>query len=337
MGIKLSELLHKKQLTLEELKDKKIAIDASNSLYQFLSSIRQPDGTPLMDSKGNITSHLQGLFSRTLNLTNKGIKICYVFDGKPPSLKQYEQEEREHRKRIAEEKLRKAMEEEDVESMSRYSKQTSRLTREMVQESKELVKAMGLPVIQAPSEAEAQAAFMAERKDVYAVGSSDHDALLFGAPYLIQNLTLAQKKKLPSGAYIKIQPEMIILKDILADLKINQDQLIILGILIGTDYDRGGVRGIGPKKALLLVQQNKNFEKLFSQLNPDFDWKKIYAIFKSMPIMKNYQLKWDELDEEKVLRLLVDKHEFNEERIRALLNKNKQEKENKKQKSLTDF
>ena len=105
-------------------------------------------------------------------------------------------------------------------------------------------------------EAEAQAAFMAERKDVYAVGSSDHDALLFGAPYLIQNLTLAQKKKLPSGAYIKIQPEMIVLKDILEDLKINQDQLIILGIMIGTDYNRKGIFRVGAKKALKLVKEN---------------------------------------------------------------------------------
>lgn len=337
MGVKLPGILPVKTITWEELKEKKIGIDFSNCAYQFLSSIRQPDGTPLMDSKGNITSHLQGLFSRTLNLMNKGIKICYIFDGKPPLLKQYEKEEREHRKRMAEARLKKAMEEEDVESMGRYSKQTSRLTSQMVMEAKELVKAMGLPVIQSPQESDAQGAFMAEKNDLFAFATSDADSLMHGCPRTIVNLTLAEKRKLPGGQFIYIKPQLIELKDVLKHLKINQDQLIVMGILTGTDYNPKGIPGIGPKKALNLVQQYKKFDKLFSELNPDFNWKKIYAIFKSMPVMKNYQLKWNSLDEEKVLKILVEKHEFNEERIKKLLNKNKQEQNNKKQKSLMDF
>lgn len=337
MGVKLPGILPVKTIAWEDLSGKKIGVDTSSSLYQFLSSIRQPNGTPLMDSEGNVTSHLQGLFSRTLNLMNKGLRLCFIFDGIPPTLKQYEREQREHRKRLAEDKLKKAMQEEDIDSMGKYSKQTSRLTSQMINESKELIKAMGLPVIQSPQESDAQGAFMTERGDLFAFASSDADCLLHGCPKTIVNLTLAEKRKLPGGNFIYIKPQLIELDDVLKHLKINQDQLIVMGILTGTDYNPKGIPGIGPKKALLLVQQNKNFEKLFSQLNPDFDWKKIYAIFKSMPIMKNYQLKWEEMDEEKVLRLLVDKHEFNEERIRSLLNKNKQEQENKKQKSLTDF
>lgn len=337
MGVKLPGVLPIKAIGWEDLKDKKIAIDASNMLYQFLSSIRQRDGTLLMDSQGRITSHLSGTFYRMLNLLQKGIYPCVCFDGKSPSLKIHEREEREHRKRIAEEKLQKAMEEEDVESMGKYAKQTSRLNSEMINNTKELLKSMGIPAIQSPQEADAQISFMCEKKDVDFAASSDADCLLHGCPKTIVNLTLSQTRRLPNGKFVYIKPQLIELDDVLKHLNINQDQLIIMGILTGTDYNPKGIPGIGPKKALLLVQQNKNFEKLFAQLNPDFDWKKIYAIFKSMPIMKNYQLKWTELDEEKVLRLLVDKYEFNEERIRALLNKNKQEKENKKQKSLTDF
>ena len=86
-----------------------------------------------------------------------------------------------------------------------------------------------------------------------------------------------------------------------------------------------------------LVKQFKNFGKLFSELNPDFDWKKIYAIFKSMPVMKNYQLKWNQLDEKKIKEILVEQHDFSEERINNLLKKYNENKEQRKQKGLGDF
>ncbi len=199
MGIKFTGLVPRKEISFDDLRGKKIAIDASNMLYQFLSSIRQQDGTPLMDSNGNVTSHLMGIFSRLTNLMNRDIKLAVVFDGKPPLLKLKEQEEREHRKRVAEVKMQQALEEEDEEEAYKYAKQTSRLNRVMVEESKELVSALGMPVIQAPSEAEAQAAFICEKGDVWAVASSDMDCLVYGAPRMIPNLTLSQKRKLPSG------------------------------------------------------------------------------------------------------------------------------------------
>ncbi|MBU1246018.1 MAG: flap endonuclease-1 [Nanoarchaeota archaeon] len=319
MGVKLSELVPKKAITFEDLKGKKIAVDASNMLYQFVSSIRQMDGTPLMDSKQRITSHLMGLSTRIPNLIEKGIKPCFVFDGKPPRLKIKEQEEREHRKRVAETKLEQAKEEDNTEAMAKYSKMSTRLSREIMEESKEFLKALGLPVIQAPSESDAQAAFICEKKDVYAVASSDFDTLLFNSPRMITNLTVSQKRKV-GGSYINITPEMIELKQALKKLNINQDQLIALGILIGTDYNVGGIKGIGPKTALKLVQQHKTFDKLFKDLNPDFNWKEIYAIFKSMPIMKNYQLKWESPNEDKINEILLD-HDFSQERIDKILEK----------------
>jgi flap endonuclease-1 len=217
--------------------------------------------------------------------------------------------------------------------MLKYSKQTARLSFKMTDEAKELIKAFGLPVIQAPSEAEAQCSFIAERGDVYAVISSDFDSLLYNAPRLVKNITVSQKRKI-RNTYVTINPELIELKQVLHELNINQDQLLIIAILIGTDYDPG-IKGIGPKTALKLVKQNKNFDKLFEELKPDFDWKKIYATFKSMPVMKNYQLKWSEPDTGKIKKILVDEHDFSEERVDKMLEK--LTKKEKHQKGLSSF
>ncbi|MEW6063320.1 MAG: flap endonuclease-1 [Nanoarchaeota archaeon] len=319
MGVQLSSLVIKRDISLEDLRNKKIAIDFSNVVYQFLASIRQRDGTPLIDSKGRITSHLMGIFTRSINLIENGIKVCYVFDGKSPLMKKGEHEEREHRKIIAEERLEEAKREGNIEEMYKYSKQTIRLSKGMLEESKELIRSLGLPIVQAPSEAEAQAAFMCENGDVYAVGSQDYDSLLFGAPRLIQNLTLSQKRRLPKGGYVWIKPQITELDDVLKNLGINNDQLIVLAILIGTDFNVGGVKGIGPKTALRLVKQHKNFDALFNEVKAEFDWKKVYAIFKNIPVIKNYQLRWDEIDEYKLKKLLVDEHEFSEERVDKLI------------------
>lgn len=337
MGLKISELVPKKEITWQELSNKKIAVDASQMIYQFVSSIRQKDGTPLMDSNGNVTSHLVGIFSRVSNLMEKNIRLCFVFDGKPPILKIKEQEERALRKRIAAEKLEKAKEEEDYEAIQKYSKQTVRLTRDMIDEAKELLKYMGLPVIQAPSEAEAQASYMCKQGDVWAVASSDYDCLVYGSPRLVMNLTLSTRKKLPSGAYVSVHPELVELSDVLNHLGIDQDQLLAVAILSGTDFNVGGVKGVGPKNALRLVREFKSFDIIFKEVKADFNWKQVYAVFKSMPVMLNYQLKWSDPDEANIKKLLVDKHDFSEERVKKTLEKLQKFKEDKKQKGLFEF
>ena len=337
MGVKLPGILPVTTISWDDLKGKKIGVDSSNVLYQFLSSIRQRDGTPLMDSNGNVTSHLSGIFNRSINLMEKGVKLAYIFDGKPPELKYGTQQKRRERKEKAQESYLKAKDDEDIDSMYKYSKQTTFLDNNMVKESKELIQAMGMPVIQSPSESDAQGAFMVEKGDLWAFASSDADCLLHGCPRTIPNLTLSQTRKLPGGKFVYIQPHMIELKDVLDHLKVNQDQLIVMGILTGTDYNPKGIVGIGPKKALNLVIQFKKFDALFSELNPDFDWKKIYAIFKSMPVMKNYQLKWTKPDVEKIKKILVEKHEFSEERVDNQLKKLNQEIKKKEQKGLGEF
>mgnify|MGYP001587354899 CR=1 FL=1 len=321
MGVKLTPIIQKKQISFDQLKNKKIMIDAYQMLYQFLTSIRQPDGTPLMDSEKNTTSHLVGISSRITNLIEKGILISVCFDGKSPVLKTKTIEEREFRKQQAEKKLEKAREEEDTELMYRYSKQTVRLTDKMIEESKNLLEALGLPIIQAPAEADVQISYCCKKGDIWSAASSDQDCLLFGTPRLLTNLTLSQRKRLPSGATVKTTPELIDLNENLRGLKINQEQLIIIGILVGTDYNIEGIKGIGAKKALKLVKENKDYDKLFKDLNADFNWKEIYDIFTKMPVIKDYKLIWNNPDKEKIKRILVDKHDFNEERVEKTLSK----------------
>lgn len=324
MGVKLGKLLEKKEISFESLKGKTLAVDFSNYAYQFLSSIRQPDGTLLMDSNKNITSHLMGIWTRFSNLINKGIKLVIVFDGEMPLLKGKTNLERKNRKEIAKEKFEQALKEENIEMMGTYAKQTSFLTKEMINESKELIEAMGLPTIQAPAEADAQMAYLSKKDDVWAAATSDVDPLLHGCKQTITNLTLSQRKKLASGGTIKITPELIILEDNLKKLNLNLEQLRILSILVGTDYNEG-IKGIGPKKALKLIKENKDYNQMFSSLGADFDWKEIYNLFHNMNILKNYKLKWSNPDQEKIKEILVERHEFNEERVNKILENLKQD------------
>ncbi len=321
MGVNIAELLPKQEIKFEDLQHKIIAVDAYNALYQFLSSIRQPDGTPLLDRAGNVTSHLQGLLSRTLNLAGRGIKLVYVFDGVPPVLKLQEQEARNSRKVAAEEKYNDAVDEEDLQSMYKYAKQFSRLNSTMVEECKQLLRALGIPVVEAPSEAEAQAAFMCRKGDVWGVASQDADALLFGTPRLLRNVTLSQKRKTSSGKEVYTFLECIELKEVLKTLDLTHDQLIVLGILVGTDFNRGGIKGIGPKKALKLLHSGDSFEMIFKKFEINFDWKEIFDLFKNIGTTSDYTLQWKPVQREKVFELLVDKHQFSRERVSNLLDK----------------
>ncbi len=328
MGVAISQLIPKKEIELSDLAGKKLAVDTSNILYQFLSSIRQMDGTPLMDSKQRVTSHLMGLSTRIPKLMEQNIKLCFIFDGKPPAMKFKESQIREERKVIAESKFKEAMSKRDVKKMLKYSKRFTRLDKTITEESKKFIEALGLPVIQAPSEAEAQAAFMAEQKDVYGVVSQDTDSLLYSTPRVIRNLTASAKRKV-KGMYITNNPEIIELKQVLKSLEVNEDQLLALSILVGTDYNPKGVKGIGPKTALKLVKEHKNFDKIFSNVEADFNWKQVYATFKNMPVIRKYKLKWKSPNQSKISRILSS-HDFSENRINKLLEK----LDNKKEKSL---
>lgn len=332
MGLQIGNIVPRKSVELADLKGKTLAVDAFNTIYQFLSTIRQPDGTPLMDKKKRVTSHLSGLFYRNINLLKGGMKLVYVFDGQTPRLKSGTHEKREKIKEEAFEKYKQAKKKEDIEEMGKYAKQLSTIDEEKIEESKALLKALGIAVVQAPGEGEAEAAFLASSKKVFAVASQDYDSLLFGAPKLIQNLTLAKKRKTFSG-YISIGPELLELERVLNSLQINLDQLICLGILSGTDYNPGGVKGIGPKKALAIVKGKKAPALIFKQFpDLDFDWQEVFSLFKK-PDVKPVEISFPKINKEKIKEILLD-HDFSEERVNSALRKLDEAKEKAKQQTL---
>ena len=334
MGLQIGNIVPRRAIDFKELKNKIIAVDAFNTIYQFLSTIRQPDGTPLKDNKGNVTSHLSGLFYRNLNLMLEGLKLVYVFDGKTPDLKKATHEKRQEVKDKARESYERAKKKEDIEGMGKYSKQLSELNDEMIEESKELLKAMGIQVIQAPGEGEAEASYLARiKEEIYGVGSQDYDSLLFGAPFLIQNLTFSRKRKTVSG-YKEITPELIELERVFNTLQINQEQLICLGILCGTDYNPKGVLGIGPKKALSIVQEKKIPSLIFKSVEEklDFDWQEIFSLFKK-PAVKDAEIKFPKVDKDKIKEILM-KRDFSEQRIDKQFEKLDEIKKQASQKTL---
>jgi len=337
MGTKIFEIIQGKEINLDDLRDKRLAIDTFNMLYQFLSSIRQRDGQLLTDSKGRVTSHLIGLFTRTINFLQKGIKPIFVFDGKKPELKEKESKRRHKIKQEAFENLKKA---ETEEEKRKYASMTSKLTTQMIEESKELVEALGCPVIQAPSEGEAQCAAIVKNENAYAVVSQDADAFLFGGARVIRNLSITKKRKLPGKqTYLTINPEIIELENVFNDLGVDQDQLIVMAMLVGTDYNLKGIKNIGQKKALKLVKQYKtDFDELFIDLRWkdyfDYSWQEVFYLIKNMPVTNNYKLEWKKPDQDQIKKILIDKHDFSEERVIKTISKLLKIENKKQQKPL---
>ncbi|VVB88691.1 Flap endonuclease 1 [uncultured archaeon] len=315
MGVDLGDLFEKKEIGLSDLKGKIIAIDAYNTLYQFLSIIRQRDGTPLVDSHGEVTSHLSGFLYRTTNLIEEGIKPVFVFDGEPPSFKNSTIEERKKIRVEAMEKWEEARASGDEEAI-KYAQASSHIRGNMIEDAKKLLGFMGLPVIQAPSEGEAQAAFMAQKKDAYAAGSQDYDALLFGAPVVVRNLAATGKRKLPGkGVYVDVRPEMIELETGLLKLEISREQLIDLAILVWTDYNEG-IKGFGPKKALKAIKKHGSIEGVMAELGTDIkDLAEIRGLFLNPGVTTDYELRWRKPDAPSIMKFLCVEHDFSQERV----------------------
>ncbi len=322
MGVAIEDIIPKQEIELASLRGKKVAVDAYNALYQFLSIIRQPDGTPLMDSAGRITSHLSGLFYRNAKLLEEGILPAYVFDGRPSELKAETVAERKETRKKAREEWEAAVEKGDFETARKRAQAAVSLDEHVLNSSIRLLHAMGIPVVQSPEEGEAQASFMAEKEDVYCVASQDYDCLLFGAPVLVRNINLTGRRKLPGKkVYVTIHPEIIILENVLSKNQITREQLVEIGILIGTDYNQG-IKGIGPKKALALVKQGKKAEEVYKDkgISPEVDLEQVREVFLKPNVTKRYSLEWKDPDPKKIKKILVEEHDFSEERIEKTLN-----------------
>jgi flap endonuclease-1 len=322
MGVLLTPIVVKETMTLADLRGKQLAVDANGELYQFLALIRLPDGTPLMDSQGRITSHLSGLFFRTTRLiADFGMRVVFVFDGQPPVEKGAEITRRRAVRERYEAEAAAARRAGDLARAYSKSTMTSRLTPEMIADAKELLRLMGLPVVQAPSEAEAQAAHMARRGDVWAAASKDYDALLFGAPRLVRFLTISGREFLPAQHSSRpITPELIDLPRMLDALGITHPQLIDLGLLVGTDF-HPGVNGIGPKKALALVKRHGAIEHMPSKVADAFDadLNRLRQIYLEPEVHDDYRVESGRCDVDGVVHFLCDEHAFGRDRVTAAL------------------
>ena len=343
MGLKLKDIIVKKEVAISDLADRKLVVDSFNVMYQFLATIRTRDGSLLMDSKGNVTSHLTGMFSRTASLVGSGLRLAFVFDGKAPELKKKERERRKEAKKTAQREYEIAREREDIDAMKKYAARTAQLTPEMVEEAKKLIAALGMPVIQAPSEGEAQAAHIVRKGEAFAEVSQDFDCLMFGVPRLIRNLTVSERRKMPSRlSYEVVKPELIELDENLRALGVTQDQLIAVGILVGTDFNPGGIKGIGQKNVLKLVAKHgEDFDSLFNEVQWDktfpFSWSEVFGLIKNMPVTDRYFLEWKQPDVDAVMKLLVGEHDFSEQRVSDTLAKMDKAQEQHTQKGLGDF
>ncbi|MDE1810463.1 MAG: flap endonuclease-1 [Candidatus Micrarchaeota archaeon] len=326
MAVDLSKLITKRKLEFEELRGKTVAIDAYNVLYQFLSIIRQPDGTPLMDSHGNVTSHLSGIFYRTIDILGYGIKPIYVFDGIPSMLKQRTIEARIRRRSEAFEEWQKAKEEGDMERAKSQAQASTRVDKRIVESSKKLLDLMGVPYINAPSEGEAQASIMCKKGLVYAAASQDYDTLLFGSTNIVRNLTFSGRRKLPKkNVYINVEPEFVNLKETLSNLGLTQKQLIWVGIMLGTDFNMG-IKGIGPKTALKLAKQAKSIGDIKDivlekyRVEFELDVAEVEKLFLDPEVKEMSEDDVDglfsrKMDREGIVRFMSEEHDFSKERM----------------------
>ena len=269
MGIKgLAKLLSDeapdslREVPLSSLQGRKIAVDASMAIYQFLIAVRSggPGGAAMMltNADGETTSHIQGLFNRTIRFITEGIRPVYVFDGKPPQFKSHELVKRREKRQKAEEALKAAEETGDVEEQDKQNKRLVRAGTKENNDCKKLLRLMGVPVVEAPCEAEAQAASLAEGGKVYATATEDMDALTFRTPIQIRKMTFANASK--------AEVQQISYAKAIEGLGITHEQFVDLCILLGCDYC-DTIRGIGPKTALKLIREHKNIEAILDVID----------------------------------------------------------------------
>lgn len=322
MGLDLKGLITKEKTTLESFASKVIAVDAYNTIYQFLSIIRGPDGMMLSDSRGRVTSHLSGLFYRNINFLSLGIKPVYVFDGKSPTLKSAEIERRRQIKKDATIKYEKALAEGNMEDMRKFAQQTTSMQDGMVEDAKNLLDLFGIPWIQAPSEGEATAAHMTKTGQAYASASQDYDSILFGAKKLVRNFTNSGRRKLPNrNTYIDIEPEIIDTGRVLSDLGVTAEQLVDIGILIGTDFNPDGFERIGPKTALKMIKEHGRLEDVpqIQDKLSEIDYKEIRKIFLEPKVSENVELKFGEPNYTGIIQYLSGERSFSRDRLESSL------------------
>lgn len=304
-----------KEQNMKNYFGRKIAIDASMSIYQFLIAVRQ-EGTTLQSEDGETTSHLVGMFYRTIRMLENGIRPVYVFDGKPPQLKSTELSKRSERRAEAEKQLTEAQETGNVENMEKFSKRLVKVTARHNDECKRLLQLMGVPYVEAPCEAEASCAALVKSGKVYAVATEDMDALTFGTAILLRHLTASEAKKLPIQEFH--------LSKALQEAGLSHEQFVDLCILLGSDYCET-IRGVGPKRAIELIRQHGSIEEILQHLDttrygvPEgWRYQEARRLFLEPDVVgaDQVELKWTEPDEEGLVGFMCGEKQFSEDRVR---------------------
>ena len=323
MGIKLRDLSSPKKIKINDLDGNVVAIDGFNTIYQFLTTIRGQSGEPLMDSKGRVTSHITGLFYRNINLLMANIKPIYVLDGKPSPLKKIIIERRKEIKEKMKEKYHQALKEGKIEDAKKYARSTVKINELIINDCKKILELMGIPVIDAPSEGEAAAAYLTEINFASVTASQDYDSLLFGAKKLVRNLNTTGKRRIQNtNKYINVEPEMIELNEFLNENKINRNQLIDMGILIGTDFNPDGFTNIGPKTALKLIRKYERIEDIpnIKKELERIDINEIRKIFLEPHSIKTDNIIHKKIEKEKLISFLCQDRDFSQQRVKNRLN-----------------
>ena len=327
MGVKFKDIVSPEEISLKDLEGRTVAIDAYNTIYQFLSGIRQRDGSPLMDQNGNVTSHLSGILYRTASIVDKGIKPIYVFDGDSSEYKAKTIEQRRAIKEEAMEKWEEAKAAGNIEEARKFAIRTSRMSPYTLESSKKLLDYMGIPYVQAEGEGEAQGAYMVEQGDAWAVASQDYDCLLFGAPRIVRNLTL-------SGGLSNL--EYLELEKVLNEIDLTREQLIDVALMVGTDFNEG-IHGIGAKTGLKLIRNNTLEDILVQkgitevEVEPD----ELRDIFLKHDVNTDYEIKFKSAKRDKLVEFMCEEHGFSESRVLNVTEKLK--KLSSTQKSLEDW
>ncbi|XP_028392006.1 flap endonuclease 1-like [Dendronephthya gigantea] len=299
---------------------RKVAIDASMSIYQFLIAVRS-DGSQLTNEAGEVTSHIMGIFYRTIRMVENGIKPVYVFDGKPPELKSGELAKRTERREQAQKDLKAAEEAGDTAMIDKTQRRLVKVTRQHNEECKTVLKLMGIPYLDAPCEAEAQCASLVSNGKVYATATEDMDSLTFGSLITLRHMTFSEARKMPIQEFH--------LNKILEELGLSQDEFVDLCILLGCDYC-DSIKGIGPKRAIDLITQHRSIEKILNHIDTkkhpipeDWRYKEARELFKNPEVAdpQTVELKWNDADVDGLVDFLVTQKGFSEDRIRSGITK----------------
>jgi flap endonuclease-1 len=322
VGVHLTPIAIRHPTTLNALRSRRIAVDGNLELYQFLSIMRTRDGAPLQDSHGRITSHLNGLAFRTTHLIAEyDIRPLFVFDGPPPDLKREEIRKRREAREKSQREYQAAVASGDTTTAWSKAVMTSRLTKPMVEEAKTLLGLLGIPWIQAPSEGEAQAAFLARHGDVWAAGSKDYDSLLFGAPRMVRYLAVRSTEFLPSqGRSRAVSPELLDLEENLRGLGLTREQLIDVAILVGTDFNEGA-KGIGPKGAVKRLREWGSLDRSPPDLQATLpaNLPAIRDFFLSPPVADPSKVIAGRFSPEGLRKFLCDERDFAASRVESVV------------------